>query len=206
VRLVPANLAWGIVLLGAVVLAGGSLLGIALVLALVPLTFGLMGMAATLVRERTLVMSDLARSIRTDFQRRFALGLTQIGLTAVALVDLGLGLQLGGMFGLVLVVIAAYTLLAIWILAVVAWPLVMDPIRASMPIRSRLRLAGLLVLAHPVRFTALAAVLAVLVLAGAVLAAALLMFAAAYVALVAAHFVLPAADRLEGRGALPPEG
>jgi hypothetical protein len=40
----------------------------------------------------------------------------------------------------------------------------------------------------------------------AVLAAALVTFAAVFAALVAAHFVLPAADRLEGRRTVPPEG
>jgi uncharacterized membrane protein YesL len=205
VRLVPANLAWGIVVLGAVYLAA-SPIGIILGAVLVPLTFGLMGMATTLVRERTLVMSDLVRSVRTDFARRFALGLAQLALIAVAVVDLLVGLQIGGMIGLVLLVTAAYTLLAIWILAVAAWPIVMDPLREAMPLRPRLRLALFLVLGHPVRFTLLALVLAAVLTVSAVLAAALVTFAAVFAALVAAHFVLPAADRLEGRRTVPPEG
>jgi hypothetical protein len=46
---------------------------------------------------------------------------------------------------------------------------------------------------------ALALVLAAFLAASAVLAAALITVSVAYSALVAAHFVLPAADRLEGR-------
>ena len=206
VRLVPVNLAWGVVLLSTVFLAGQSLLGIVLVLALVPLTFGLMGVATTVVRQRTLVMSDLSRSIRTEFTRRFALGIAQLALTVIAVVDLLVGLQAGGLIGLVLVVTAGYTLLAIWIVAVAAWPLVMDPLREDVPLRARLRLALFLVLAHPIRFVILALVLAVLLAVSTVLAAALIMFAAAYAALVAAHFVLPAADRLGGRPTEPHAG
>jgi hypothetical protein len=82
---------------------------------------------------------------------------------------------------------------------VVAWPLVMDPLREGQPLRARLRLAVILVLAHPLRMGALALVLAAFLAASAVLAAALITVSVAYCALVAAHFVLPAADRLEGR-------
>jgi uncharacterized membrane protein YesL len=206
VRLVPANLAWGITFLVAVYLAGQSVLGLVIILALVPLTFGLMGMATIVVRERTLVMSDLARSIRTDFARRFALGLAQLALVAIAVVDLLIGLQIAGMIGLVLAVTAFYSGVAIWILAVAAWPIVMDPLRETMPLRARLRLALILVLAHPLRFLLLSIVLAFVLAASALLAAALITFAAAYAALVAAHYVLPAADRLEGRQTVTHEG
>ena len=201
----PANLAWGITFLVAVYLAGQSVLGLVIILALVPLTFGLMGMATIVVRERTLVMSDLARSIRTDFARRFALGLAQLALVAIAVVDLLIGLQIGGMIGLVLAVTAFYSGLAIWILAVAAWPIVMDPLRETMALRARLRLALVLALAHPLRFLLLSIVLALVLAASALLAAALITFAAAYAALVAAHYVLPAADRLEGRATVTRE-
>jgi uncharacterized membrane protein YesL len=203
---VPANLAWGITFLVAVYLAGQSVLGLVIILALVPLTFGLMGMATIVVRERTLVMSDLARSIRTDFARRFALGLAQLALVAIAVVDLLIGLQIAGMIGLVLAVTAFYSGVAIWILAVAAWPIVMDPLRETMPLRARLRLALVLVLANPLRFLLLSIVLAFVLAASALLAAALITFAAAYAALVAAHYVLPAADRLEGRQTVTHEG
>ena len=202
----PANLAWGITFLVAVYLAGQSVLGLVIILALVPLTFGLMGMATIVVRERTLVMSDLPRSIRTDFARRFALGLAQLALVAIAVVDLLIGLQIAGMIGLVLAVTAFYSGVAIWILAVAAWPIVMDPLRETMPLRARLRLALILVLAHPLRFLLLSIVLAFVLAASALLAAALITFAAAYAALVAAHYVLPAADRLEGRETVTHEG
>jgi uncharacterized membrane protein YesL len=201
VRLVPANVAWGIGLIVTSVALSRSILGLVLVLVLLPLTIGLMGMATTLVRERTLVMGDLVRSIRTEFAARLALGLAQLALFALAVVDLLVGIQLAGLGGLVLIVTALYTLAATWVVGVVAWPIVMDPLRVGDPLRRRLRLALILVVAHPVRLGALALLLAGLLVAGTVLTAAIVTFMVAYVSLVAAHFVLPAADRMEGRTA-----
>lgn len=197
----PANLAWGIVLIVTSVVLSRSLLGLVLVLPLLLLTIGLMGMATTLVRERTLVMGDLISAIRTEFVARLGLGLAQLGLIGVGVVDLLVGLQLAGMIGLILVVTALYTLVSTWVVGVVAWPIVMDPHRVGEPIRGRLRLALYVVVTHPVRLGALAILLAGLLVAGTVLAAAIVTFMVAYVSLVAAHFVLPAADRLEGRTA-----
>jgi len=63
VRLVVANLVWGV---GAVLTAfvlTRSVLGLLGLLVMVPLTGGLMGMATSVVRERSVVMSDfVARS------------------------------------------------------------------------------------------------------------------------------------------------
>jgi hypothetical protein len=202
-RLVPANVAWGIVLIATSLVLSRTVLGLVLVLALLPLTIGLMGMATTLVRERNLVMGDLVRSIRTEFVARLALGLAQLALLVLAVVDLLVGLQLAGLLGLVLVVTALYTLAATWLVGVVAWPIVMDPLRVGEPLRRRLRIALILVIAHPVRLGALALLLAGLLAVGTVLAAAIVTFMVAYASLVAAHFVLPAADRLEGRRVLP---
>ena len=199
VRLVPVNVVWGIALLVTAFTLTRSVLGFVAVIGMVPLTIGLMGMATIVVRERTLVMSDFARSIRTDFPARFALGVAQLVLVAVAVLDLSVGLQVAGPIGPGLVVLALYTLLAAWIFGVVAWPIIMDPVRQTESIRTRLRLAAALVVLHPVRMGILAFLLATLLVISAILAAALITFAAAYAALVAAHFVLPAADRLEGR-------
>jgi uncharacterized membrane protein YesL len=202
VRLVPVNILWGVGLLIALSVLARSVLGFALIIGMVPLTIGLMGMATIVVRERTLVMTDFARWIRTDFVTRFALGVAQLGLMAIAIIDLLVGLQVAGAGGLFLVVVALYTLLAIWVLAVVAWPIVLDPVREGESLRTRLRLAAILVLAHPLRMGALGLVLAALLAISAVLAAAIITVSVAYAALVAAHFVLPAADRLEGRQTL----
>jgi hypothetical protein len=199
VRLVPVNVVWGIGLLVTASVVVRTILGLALVVVMLPLTFGLMGMATTLVRDRSLVMGDFVRAMRSHFGQRFALGIAQVGIFVVAAGDLLIGLQLGGFFGVLLTIAALYTVVGVWVYAIVAWPLVMDPIREDESLLSRLRLALILVLAHPIRIGLLAVVLAVLLTVATVFAAAIITFAAAFAALVAAHFVLPAADRLEGR-------
>jgi uncharacterized membrane protein YesL len=80
-----------------------------------------------------------------------------------------------------------------------AWPLLLDPVRADRPVRERLRLAVLLVLAYPLRMGLLGAVLAVIVLASSVAVIALMTISVSFAALVATRYVLPAADRLEER-------
>ncbi|MCA1569843.1 MAG: hypothetical protein LC798_05875 [Chloroflexi bacterium] len=202
VRLVVANIIWG---LGAAVTAYAvtqSLVGILALVGMIPLTIGLMGMATALVRERSVVMSDFLRPIRAKFWRLLALGMAQLGLIAVIVFDLMLGLQLGGIVGLVLAVVAFYTGLAVWLMALTIWPIVTDPERQSEPVRSGVRLGALLVLAHPIRIGLVAIVLGIMALVATILAAAIITFGAAYMALVAAHFALPAADRLEGRPTL----
>ena len=199
VRLVAANLVWGI---GAVLTAfalARSPFGVIALLAMVPLTAGLMGMATALVRERSIVMSDFLRPVRARFWKILALGATQLALTIIAGFDLVLGLQLGGVVGIAMAVTALYTGLALWVLAWTIWPIVTDPERRDEPIRSCVRVGALLVLAHPIRLGLMALVVAVIAVASTILVAAIITFAAAYLALVAAHFVLPSADRLEGR-------
>ena len=202
VRLVVTNLIWGMGALATVYLLTRTPVGAVALVAMIPISIGLMGMATALVRERSVVMSDFARAIGARFWRLLALGLAQLGLLVIAGFDLLLGLQLGGIVGLVLALVAFYSALAVWLLALTVWPIVTDPERRDEPVRACVRLGALLVLAHPVRIGALAFLLAVVSVASTILAAAIITFAAAYMALVAAHFVLPAADRLEGRATL----
>jgi len=206
VRLVVANLVWGIGAVLTAFLLTRSVLGLLALLVMVPLTAGLMGMATALVRERTVVMSDFARSIRPRFWRLLALGIAQFALSAIAAFDLLLGFQFGGVVGVLMAVVAFYTLLALWVLAWTIWPIVTDPERLAEPVRSGIRLGALLVLAHPIRLGLMALVLAAITVVSTILAAAIITFAAAYLALVAAHFVLPSADRLEGRETMIVEG
>jgi hypothetical protein len=203
VRLIVANLVWGIgAILTAFALTRSAPIGVLALVAMLPLTVGLMGMATAVVRERTVVMSDFTRALRGRLWRLLVLGVAQFALVTLAVFDLLLGLQLGGFVGLLLSIVAFYTLLAIWVLALVVWPIVADPERLGEPVRSSVRLGALLALAHPVRMGLLALVLGALTLASTILVAAIITFAAAYVALVAAHYVLPSADRLEGRATL----
>lgn len=202
VRLVVANLIWGMGALATAYLLTRTPVGALALVGMIPISVGLMGMATALVRERSVVISDFARAIGARFWRLLALGLAQLGMFVTAGFDLLLGLSLGGIVGLVLALVAFYTALAVGLLALTVWPIVTDPERRNEPVRAGVRLGALLILAHPVRIGALAFLLAVLTVASTILAAAIITFAAAYLSLVAAHFVLPAADRLEGRATL----
>ena len=205
VRLVPTNVAWGLIVLGTIAVLGAPVVFVALI-ALVPLTAGVMGMATTLVRQRTLVMSDFIGSLRPRFWAIVGIGVAQLALIAVAVVDLLIGLQVAGVMGLVLTVTSAYTAIAIWLLAVAIWPLLLDPVRADLGVRQCLRLGALLVIAHPVRIGLLALVVGAVFAVSTVLLAAILTFALVFGFLVCAHYVLPAADRLEGRATVEPVG
>jgi uncharacterized membrane protein YesL len=206
VRLVVANLAWGIGAALTAYLLTRTALGLVALVAMVPLTAGLMGMATALVRERSVVMSDFARPIRARPWRLLGLGVAQLVLSTVAGFDLVLGIQLGGIVGIVMAAVGFYTGVALWVLAWTIWPIVTDPERQRETVRSGVRLGALLVLAHPIRLGLMSLVLAAVTLVSTILAAAIITFAAAYVALVAAHFVLPSADRLEGRETMIVEG
>lgn len=202
VRLVAANVLWGISLVGVAFVVSRGLVLAPLVVIMVPLTMGLMGMATTLVRRRRLFWSDSIDPMRHRFWPLLGIGIAQLLLSGVAAADVLIGLQLPGVLGPVVVIGGFYTLAAIWLVAVTTWPLLLDPERAGDGIRPTLRLGFLLALAHPLRMGGAAALLAVFLLVSAVLAAALVTISGALAMLVVAHYVLPAADRLEGRKTL----
>jgi hypothetical protein len=200
VRLVSANALWGFSLLGAAFLfVTGSLAFAIVLIALVPLTAGLMGMATTLVRRRRLFWSDFAEAIRFRFMPHLGLGVAELFVVTVAVVDVGIGMRSPGLLGPMLVVGGLYTILAVWILSVTTWPLLLDPERAADGIRRTVRLGVLVAIAHPVRMGGLALTLAILLGASLVAAAAIVTVSGALALLIAAHYVLPAAARLEGR-------
>jgi hypothetical protein len=204
-RLVAANLVWAFGLLLVASLITRTLAALPLAVLLVPLSVGLMAMATHLVRDRHVALSDFTDAIRGRFLRHLALGLGQLALGFVALVDLGVGLQSPGLIGPALTVSAIYALVALWVVGVAAWPILLDPLRADEPVLARLRLGALVTLAHPIRLGGLAALLAILLALSAVLIAALLTVAGALTVLISAHYVLPAADRLEGRATVEVE-
>jgi hypothetical protein len=114
-------------------------------------------------------------------------------------VDVQVGRLWESPIGGVLAVSALYGLTIGWVYTVVAWPIVLDPLRASEPLRARLRLAGLMILAHPLRMGGLALLVGAFLVASTVAVAAIVTVALAFAFLVVARYVLPAADRLEGR-------
>jgi hypothetical protein len=120
--------------------------------------------------------------------------------------NVALGIALGGAVGGIVATLAAWGLIVSAVLALVIWPLVVDPRREDVPAIARARLGGLVVLAAPGRIGLLAVVAAVILAVSTVAFVAVLSVSLAYVAVVAARYVLPTADALEARLAGRPEG
>jgi len=199
IRLVPANVLWGVTLLAllAVAVGGGPLVPlVAAPLLAIPYA-GVARLAALTVRGRDVVLSDLWRAYR-EF------GLVALGLGAILTIGsvlLGsnviIGASQAGFVGWAFATLAGAGLIALWVLSFPLWLLLVDPERSDRRRRDRLRLALLLVLAAPGRTALLALVLALLLAISTVAFAALLTISIAYANLVAARYLLPLADRLE---------
>jgi hypothetical protein len=199
-RLVPANIAWGI---GLVCVALAGLAWPPAFLLLTPLlclpTVGLFRLGALICRDEPVALSDSFAAWRRYARPALAAG---TAITLCALVfggNLLLGLTSGTALGYGFATIALWSLLLLASISLVYWPLLVDPERASLTARQRIRLTAYLVLGFPLRFGALTLVLAVLVAISVIFFAALLTITIAYCAVVASRYVLPAADRFEGR-------
>ena len=197
-RFLGANMLLGVTLIAILLASVGS----AWLLALLPLAAvpaaGTMRMATGLVRHRHADFGDFTEIVRRPGPV-LMLGLAQGAVTLVLVVDLWLGGAIGGWLGVLLSVSAVYGLLIGWGYAAVAWTLVLDPERDADSIVDRLRLAAIILVAHPIRVGGyLLAVGIVLALSGVAIAP-ILTFTVALAWLAIAHFVLPVADRIEGR-------
>jgi hypothetical protein len=201
VRLVPANVAWGAALLA--VLAIGvwvsPVLGIVASPVLCLPLAGVTTLAAQIARGDDVVLSDFPAAMRRHGSAALALGAVVVAATVIFATNLVSGIAGGGPLDLAFATLAGWGLVITWTVAIAAWPLLVDPVRDGQPALSRIQLAGLVVLAEPLRFAGLTATVAVILLASLVAFAAILTVSVAFVALVAARIVLPAADELEAR-------
>jgi hypothetical protein len=203
-RLVPANAIWGAALVGLLLLVTiAPFLALLFLPILAFPTVGLFRLAALIARGEAVAFSDALAAWRLYAGPTLlaGAGLSFVGL--VFAVNIFGGLSAGSAIGWGLATFAIWGLLAMAAFASSLWPLLVDPLRADLSVRRRFRLAGLLVLAFPLRLGLLALVLLVILAISTVLFAALLTVSVAYCALVACHYVLPAADRFEGRASVP---
>ena len=198
-RLLPANVLWAAVAIAIVAIA--ILLPPLIVLA--PLAAlpvaGIFRIATRIVRGESVSFWDGIASWRSELLPSLALGAALLGATVVFGFNVISGILADSLPGWAFATLAFWGLVGTWLYAWIAWPILLDPARAAEPARERLRLAALLVLAHPVRVVGLGLVLAVLIVLSAVAVVALMTVSVAFAALVAARYVLPAADRLEAR-------
>lgn len=170
-------------------------------LLLVPLALpvaGMMRMATVLVRGGHTDFGEVTSVLRSPV-RILGLAAAQLLVVGVLVADAVIGASLAGWFGTFLTVSAIYGLAIVWAYASVAWPLLLDPERDGDSIRQRLRLAAIVLLAHPVRVGGVLLLIGLLLGLATVAIAPVLTFALALAWLAIARYVLPVADRLEGR-------
>lgn len=200
VRFVAANAIWGTCLVGVLALA---LLAPVLALLALPLValpaVGVVRMAALAARHEGVALADGFAAWRELAVPSLMLGVGLLIAVLVAAWDIVVGLASATLAGWAFATAAAWALVFVLAFATSAWPILADPARSAAPVRVRLRLAALLVLAHPWRLAGLAIGLAVFAAVAALAVVVLLTLALAFVALVACHVVLPAADALEAR-------
>jgi uncharacterized membrane protein YesL len=198
-RLVAANVVWGVAL-ALIVLVG--LASPILALAFLPLlalpTAGVFRMAARIVRvEPGVGLRDIAWPYRHAFGRWLVVGFAVVGAGLMLATNAVVGLVGGEPVGWAIATLAGWGLVILWCGAIVGWPLLVDPERSEVPLGDRLRLAGTLLVAHPLRFAGLGLAGALVTIVSIVLTAAILTISVSFVALVACRSVYPAADRLE---------
>ena len=199
-RLVPANLVWGlgVVLAFIAVTASAPIFLLAVPLLGLP-TVGLFRMAALIVRGQSVALSDAFDAWRRYFGPALGGALVATLATTALTVNFVFGSTSNSFVGWTIATVAGWSLVALWTGMLCFWPLLVDPLRPEMTLRERVRLAVVLPIAHPLRLGIMALIIGVLMAVSTVLFAALLTIALAYSSLVACRYVLPAADRFEGR-------
>ena len=168
------------------------------VVLLVPVTCGLARMAGHAARGDSSKIRHWRDGIRHRFWLHLMLGACQTLLLALAAFNIGVGLGGQSLLFASVAVVSAYVALATGVVATAAWPLLLDPQRLAMAPSTALRLGLAVVRTHPIRLTAITLVEAALIFAS-VETLVLAIFLPSYGILVAAHAVLPIADRLESR-------
>jgi hypothetical protein len=160
---------------------------------------GMHRMAALVQRSEPMGFSDFVAGMRRFALPALGLGLVAVLLAVVFTANVFIGLDVGGILGWSFSAFALYGDIGLAMFLVAAWPILVDPLREDVPLSRRLRLAALVNLARPGRMFALTFVIGAVLVVSTALFAALLTVSVAFVSLVAARYVLPAADRLEGR-------
>jgi uncharacterized membrane protein YesL len=198
-RLVAANIAWSLVALAIVVALAVTPLALALLPLLAIPTAAIFRITTRIVRRRSVSFWDGYRGIDGELRTILAIGAAFTVAGIVLAVNVVTGLTSAGAVGWGIATLAGWGIVAAWVLAWTVWPIVLDPERAGQPARARLRLAGLLTLAHPVRLGAMSAAIAILLALSTAAVAPVLTISIALGALWSSGVVLPAADRLEAR-------
>jgi hypothetical protein len=198
-RFVPANVAWALAVLAALLAAMVWTPAVVLApLVAVPIA-GIHRMAAVLARGEAAGFSDFL-----DGMRRFGLlaagVLAAIALLALILVtNLVTGFASNEPLGWFVGATALWGLVALAMALITVWPILVDPRHEDAPLRRRLQLAGLVVIGRPGRLFLLTLLIAAILVASTALLGAIVLVGVAYSSLLATRWVLPAVDELEAR-------
>ena len=197
IRLVPANVIWGVVL----VALGGATIALGLWVAIVgapllgPPLAGIYRLTGLVTRGRHVVLSDAFTATRELFVPSLLLAAAVAWGLGLGALNVAFGINSASPLGWAFATVAGWGVVALLIYAVVVWPLIADPARADEPARERARLAGYVVLAAPIRMFALAVVVVVLTVVSTIAFAALVTISVAFIAMASSRMVLPEADR-----------
>ena len=200
IRLVPANLAWGIASLavGWVAVTVSPVLALLLAPLLAFPSLAVVRLAGLIVRGHDVVLSDASNVVRRRPGRTLLAGIATEGAVIVLTANVAIGLMTGAPLGLGLAVLAGWGLLAVALTVLPFWVILADPERPDIGVVEAARLAAGLLLVRPGRLIALSIVLAAVLAVATVLMAAVLTVGVAYAALLTARTVLPAADDIAG--------
>ena len=198
--LLAANLVWTGVALALAAMVMATPFAIVLLPLLAVPTAGVFRIAGRVVRETGWVsLGDALDAWRADVPRTLAIGTAFVIGWIILALNVAIGTGLGSILGWSIGIVSAWALVGSWLLFWTVWPLLADPSRLGRPMRRHFRLAGLLVLADPLRIGLVGVALAALLVGSAITIVPLVTVAMAVSALIAGHVVLPAADRLEAR-------
>ncbi len=196
-RLVPANVLWAAGLVATLIaLATLPPLGLVLAILLTVPAAGVFRLAATVTRGGPASFGDALEVWTDQPMRLLGLGAAIVLGGFVLATNVVTGTVSGSPLGWAIATFAGWGLLAGWCWLLCLWPILLDPTRSRGIVASG-RLAALVVLAHPLRLALLGAVLALALVVSAVAFLLLFTVTLSYVALAAARYVLPAADRME---------
>jgi hypothetical protein len=204
-RFGPANVIWTALFVAIVVAAATWSPAIGLVPLLALPTAGLARMAAIVARGEAVTFSDFRQGMTRAWRPAMLVGVGATALAAILTTNTVLGLGLGGPFGWAFSAFALYADVGLTMILVAFWPLLGDPAREGRSVTEHLKLAALVNLARPGRMAGMTILLAAFLVASTVLFAALVTVSIAYATLVATRYVLPLADRIEGRADAGPK-
>jgi len=201
IRLVAANVVWGIGLIAVLVLFASAPLIFAVVaaIALALPTAGIFRIAAIIARDQPADLSDAFNAMRSHLLPALAVGALVIGCLTVLGFNFVVGLMSGDPLWLLIGTLAGWGLLLLFVGTSAFWPLLMDPVRKEDPLKQKAQLAFAVIFSSPGRYLGLTLINGAILIVSTIAFAALITISIAFVALTLCRYVLPTADRLEGR-------